>query len=458
MQADYVKGAFSILPFIAAVFTHYDRVKKRHDWNTKRSRQIGFLGVTHWVIDVLPIWVYYVFAIVSILIGGLVFSNAILALQPPPPLSGVTAWADSNFEILIVTWLIVTVFFFFNWPAMALAGVGRLIPAVRRQVGYSNAYWHVFLGEEAPAVALARADGNALVDEVVTTLTKGPANRNRAVRPADLEDDEAANILFFGHVIEGVLTDGNHRWQDELWTAFYAALGDVARQPARLMSAASLRQTRTDSFFHQVLIRLTEHLPADTPEMPGLMTSAQRIDGALSTLRTRFGGDARKLGRGLFRSRYQTCLQNARTISQFGSEEICRQFAKLAVIWRIVPEMSYPATFEIPFSRSIAAWLLTKDWILTDSERFSANDQRFVAAYEGAQRQLMGAVAALVESDAGPKTKAWRDTERAFANDRGLDWSWYVQYCIDQQIYHSARLASATLKWKPEGPSIVKCD
>jgi hypothetical protein len=430
----------AVAPLLETIFSQFKSVKKRREWVKKKTLAFGPLGGTHWTVGVLSIWISVAVATVAVL-SSLAFlaTNGMGWEAPDGPLRSVLTWNDAHYSIVLFVWLVHTVLVYPNGLARLLWGAVWLIPSLRSRIGFTNATWHIDQGDVAPAIALAREAHRRVAGEIVTSMVTTGANANLALRPGGLSEEQAANVLFFGHVIEGAMSENGVHWSGEIWTAFYEALGSVAKLPTHPLDPSAVAAFAGTSFYQQVIALLNYHRPASLSPIPNDYDIPARVDESHKYLATTLGGNARILGKGFFGYSYQTLLKRSRNVPGFDREEIRRQFAKLAILWNIWPKARRPAVFKIPFSASIAIYLLDSSWLRTDANRLATDDPYFLNAFDVAESRLVDIGADIVANASDPPTQSWRETQKKNATTQGLDWNWYLRYRIDQHIYHLAR-------------------
>jgi hypothetical protein len=448
--------AVAILPLIEGIFTQLKSIKKRRDWVQEKTHAFGFLGGTYWAIDNLSIWISSAVAAAAI-ISSLAFlaTHGMGGSKLPTALKPVLDWNDSHYGLVLLVWLLHMILVHINGITLFLWSVVWLIPPLRNRLGFTNATWHLRQGEKAPAIALTREQHRKIPGEITDSLVSSAANSNLALRPIGMPDVEAANVLFFGHVIECAMTENQVRWNGDIWTAFYQALSAVAKLKDRPFTAEAIRAFSGNSFFQDVVMRLDQNLPTGLPAIPRDYEIPARVDGAQRLLASHFKGDARNLGRRIIGYSYYAYLTRTRKVPQLALEDMRRQFAKLAIMWRITPKAHCPKEFKIPFSRSMAIYLLDKTWVRTDATRLEVDDVYFLNAFDVAESNLVATAADIIDTANDTPTKNWRDAQKREASKLGLDWGWYLRYRIDQHVYHLARTATSKV-WRTGDKSIEK--
>jgi hypothetical protein len=476
VNAPDFKDISAVLPLLAAIFTYYSSVKARADWIREKVRRLGPLGSAHWWIDALPNHILVFVSLIAAASSLAYFGYKLFVLPTDThTLAKILEVNYDNFYFVFFGWLVFAVIGFFNGIARFFVWLAGLVPKVRSSLGFANASWHIERGDKAFALTWSQASGRALAEGVVSNLATAPPNPNLALRPAEVTDAEAANILYFGHVVEQFYADAPAiKVGATGWTLFYHHMGGVARSPDHPFSVETLRAFTGNSFFYEVLKRYELEAAGGSnssgdgagvdsnkddvaPSLPDSQQLEQSVDAAFGILQERLGCDARRLGRRWFGGySYATSLRAVDAVLH--REELRRQFAKLAVIWRIWGDRyARPKKFRIPFSRGILVLLLDKRFVQTDADELNLTDERVIACSERCQEQILGLAFDALERTNNPKVVTWRDNQKANASSMRLDWPWYALYRIDQHIYHMGRTHKPE-SWeaKPERPVIAK--
>jgi hypothetical protein len=179
--------------------------------------------------------------------------------------------------------------------------------------------------------------------------------------------------------------------------------------------------------------------------LPNATQLERAVDSACQHLISRWHGDARELGHGWKGYSYYSALREARNADW--SEEICRQFAKLAIVWAVWPRYSKPKVFELPFSRGIIRLFLERNYLVTDAQGLRTDDKRVVSCFEDAHRRLLLMSYESIDQTRDPDVVSWRNSERKRAAEMGLDWTWMIFYRVDQHVYHLGR-TEARVRWE----------
>jgi hypothetical protein len=361
-----------------------------------------------------------------------------VGLKNLPYIGGSLAWISEYYRYFFVGWLAFVIVVYFQIIEQTVLALLGLSSRCRETVDWANANWHIQIDSpEAPTLAPSQDGLIKMANLVIDDLVSKPPNPNLALRPANVDNAAAANILFFGHVIEGYTTAvGGPRFP---WTPFYEALGQVSRLPNRPFAPESLAKIDCNkaSFVDDVLIQINEHVDRDFPKLKNEAQLEQIVTDALRILQTSFGSDARKIARGWFGNSYEALLRNSQQF--FPLEEIRRQFAKLVTLWQVVDHLHRPDIFKVPFSGGIFLLYLNTELLHTESKSFARNDLGVQLCFEDTQHRLMQKVRTLIESSLEHTRLPWYKAEMRLANSRGLDWGWWIFYRTDQHTYHLGR-------------------
>lgn len=432
---DLLKG---ILPLGAAIFTYfklsYDRLRR-----AVRISKNYHLSLIYWLAN---IWPHRLYSIITLLIMLAAINFTAVKFESVKHLPRVGSWltwlADYYVPALIV-WLLFVVSAYFQIIERAIVLLLGRVPRFRESIEWANANWHVPDDSTHPLLVLASSDEGLtrMANQVIDDLVNQPANPSLALRPAGLDNTTAANILYFGHVIEAYMTvTGGARFH---WTPFYQAFAEVSRRSNRPFDPKFLLHFdgTSHSFLDEVLIHINDHLPVDEPKLKSEPDLEQRVNVAFKVLQKRFQSDARNIARGWIGNSYGALLDNSESFLQL--EEMRRQFAKLITIWNVVDRLHRPRIFKIPFSGGIFLMYLNSEVMLTESERFSREDLSVQLCFEETQRRLMRRVQSLLDETREQKRLDWRKNEQSLVSSRGIDWQWWIPYRSDQHTYHLGR-------------------
>jgi hypothetical protein len=432
------KDLAALVPLLAAIFTYF---KTSHD-RLARANRLAREYRLGWIYSLANIWPHRIHATVTALIMfasvgyfAIKFAGDLKSVRYVGPL---LVWISEYYWLLFVVWLGFVVFSYFQIIERSVLWFLGRFPASHNTVDWANANWHIAEdGPEAPVLAPS-ADGlTKMVNKVIDDLVHDPPNPNLALRPAGLDNAVAANILYFGHVIEAYTTaTGGPRFP---WTPFYEALAKVSALPSRPFTSESISKfdPASMSFMDDVLMHLNDYVDPYFPNLQNDPALEERVTGALRVLKEAFHSDARNVARGRFTNSYAALLRNSQQFLTL--EEMRRQFAKLATIWQVVDHLHRPAIFRTPFSGGIFLLYLNSDLLQTESERFFRDDAGVQICFEDTQRRLMQRVQSLVDVSLQPARMRWREAEMKSIMARGIDWRWWIYYRADQHAYHLGR-------------------
>jgi hypothetical protein len=451
----------ALIPLLGAIFTYWTYVKTRLDWISEKRKRVGDLGYVHWFVDVLPNRILTI-VFTFVLLSSLAYFYYKFFVDPSDTklIARILRFNYDNFYLVFAGWIVFVILAYFNIIPKVFENVAGRIPAMRETIGFANASWHNELEAEAPALAIGNT-ARAFVDEVVQDLAVSPPNENLALRPPNVSDAEAANILYFGHVVEAYQLHVPSNGPRTGWTAFYEVMGLIANDADRPFSPEFIRNFDIDreSFFYKVLKRFDAYAGYAHPRMrkavtalPNAQQLEEAIDKAFRHLKEIRKADARNIGKGWWWFSYDAALRNIGDVLQ--PEELRRQFAKLALVWHIWSSYRRPSTFRIPFSRGIVILFLEKNFFVTDADEFSTADPRFQTCMEQGVRELLQIAYQAIEQTHNDNVVKWRDAEQLKARQLGIDWSWYLFYRVDQHVYHLGRTHERT-EWNYRGGTSI---
>jgi hypothetical protein len=451
------KDIAALLPLLGGIFTYF---KTSHE-RLKRARRIARtyeFGIVYSVANIWPHWIYITATLLVMLSSIDYFAVKFFSdIVEWPYVGKFTNWIFEHYYEIFVAWLVFVVLAFFQLIERLTLGVFGAFRDVRKTADWANADWHIREdGPQAAILASSQAGLTKIANTIVTDLIKQQPNDSLALRPRDFDNADAANILYFGHVIEEHTTAvGGPRFP---WTTFYEAMGRVATAGGtRPFSPGALSafDRASRSFLSDVLMKMNDHVALDFPKLVNDVTLEQRVSEALGILQDSFRSDARNVARGWGGSSYRALLNGSRSVFQL--EEIRRQFAKLMMLWNVVDNLKRPDAFEVPFSGGIFLLYLNNEVLLTESEKFERKDPGVQTCFERAQHRLMRTVFDLIESSADSERVAWCKAEKAAIAMCGADWKTWVFYRADQHSYHLGRAAEKK-PWKEvnNGETFIK--
>jgi hypothetical protein len=331
-----------------------------------------------------------------------------------------------------------------------LAWLIGLVPGWRNTLGWANAQWQISGTEdERRVLAPSRPQVDAMASRLIDEITKEQRNESLALRPATLSEDSAANVLYFGHVIEQYLSaTGGAR----PWTKFYEALAAVAETQAAPFSPEGFEEVTSSASFFPVILGANAYLTDYREYIPNDATLEEAVETARELLRDRYQSDARKMASGFLHTTYARVL--GASASFLSRESMRRQFAKLFILWNITPSATRPKIFRIPFSSRMFMQYLDANVLLREGDHFNTTSAPVQICFEATQKQILSRVLALLTETKDAARSQWREREKADIKSRHIDWQWWVYYRADQQSYHDARDYESK-NWKVEGSEIV---
>jgi hypothetical protein len=432
------KDALPLAPLLGSILTYFGATRERLERARRIARTYGF-GAIYAAANIWPHWIYIIAFVLIILSSFCYFAaklfDSVIAL---PYVGASLQWILENYHIIFFAWLGFVFLAFLQAIEHLVLFVLSFFHRKRETVDWANARWPIREGN-SNILAPSQAGLTNISNRIVGDLASAPPNRNLALRPPDLENDEAANVLYFGHIIEEYTTDT--RGPRFPWTPFYEAMAKVAMSAGRPFSAKTLAgfDGMKHSFLSDVLLIMNGHVDPDCPPLMNDAVLEQRVSQALRILQQEFSSDARTIARGWFRSSYDTILTKSRSVLKL--EEMRRQFAKLTMLWNVVDNLHRPDVFKVPFSGGIFVLYLNNEVLLTENDRFERKDPSVQICFECAQQRMMETVLDLIETCVDTGRAAWRDKERQTVASRGADWRTWVLYRADQHAYHLGRVA-----------------
>ena len=366
-----------LVSIVGMLFVFFGLVRARLAWVSER-RSLGRLGGLIWL-DYGPNRALAVVAFLGTCSAAGYYAARVLPwVRDVPVLGPVLVWNVAHWLLLFFVWLLAAVLAQTNVvPRLLLWGGGR-ISFVSGRLGYANASWHLQYDERARAAGLTR-NGSVLAQAVMDRLVDEPqsGNLNRPIRPEGLQDDEAANILYFGHVIETVHRAGGLGPYSPMWRDLYAALGRVAVAEARPFITQAVMKAKPERFFIDVIRLLNDEAVKGGTSIPACYTLERAVTAACILLQDRFASDARGLGARWWRRGYSYGAAVGRSRAILDEPGLRVQFATLGLLWRIWgTDVAGPGRYIPPFSRGVLGLLLDESLILTDADSFDTEDPR----------------------------------------------------------------------------------
>lgn len=426
----------ALVPLLAAIFAYFktssDRLRR-----ALRARKSYHLGFIYTLANEWPHRLHAAVTLLIMLASLDYFAVKFFAdIKNWSRIGPLLFWVYEHYLPFFFGWLVFVILAFFQVIERTAVFLLGMIRGCRESIGWANANWHVpdDTTQAAPVLAPSEDGLNQMADRVINGLVSEKPNPNLALRPAALDDAVAANILYFGHVIEAAAAGKRFPW-----TPFYEALAQVSKLPDHPFNPESLARfdRASASFLDDVLMRMNDHVGDDCPKLESLPGLEERIKKALEVLQEGFDSDARNTARGWVRKSYSCILSNSEAFLEH--EEMRRQFAKLMAIWQVVDRLHRPAAFKVPFSGGIFLMYLNSEVLLTESEKFSRDDLGVQLCFEETQRRLMRKVRSLLDSSLEKTRANWRKEQQEFVKERGIDWQWWMFYRSDQHTYHLGR-------------------
>jgi len=433
-------SAFSIL---GSSLRAIPNIAKSIVWSKKQKKDLGDLGRTFVLFDTIPyrlvqfLHVIFILLFVGLIIRG---SSDPLKTMGIEKIDFFLECISNQFYILFLVWIIfVFIDIFSVIPKIALL-IGSFFPTLKNSLGWANAALHAKFGESASAYSLCdkdylRAKGN----EVLKSFIAQPENVNRAIRPNNLTNETAANILFIGHTIESQLRSYNTYKTETEWTQFYKELANLSLRDENLFSKKYMQSKNwvDDSFSNNLISRLD-----DASALKVIFNNEpfiQEVDKAVTQLIKLFKGDALLMASSISGKSYKKLNQSLAKFPQFNDIDMRQQYLKLAIIWKLFPSAKLPKRFASSFNFGIARLLLTKDILRTNSKSIDCGSQEFKLCYNIALVDLIAETQNLAKKSNTPIIKQWYNEKIEVAKASQIQEEWYVAYRIDQHIYHMGR-------------------
>jgi len=442
---DFSKDAQALAPLLGSILTYYGSTRDR----LKRAQRIAKAYKFGTIYAATNIWPHRIYIVAFILVMlssfcyfAVKFFSTIVAL---PYVGAPLQWISDNYHLIFFAWLGFVFLAFLQVIENLVLFMLGLFRRTRETVDWANAKWHISEGiDPARILAPSQAGLTRMSNTIIADLISEPPNASLAIRPPGLENDEAANVLYFGHVIEEYTT--NIAGPRFLWTPFYEALGRVAKSAGRPLSSKALAEfdSTKQSFLKDVLLKMNDPVDSDFPNLNDAAL-ASRVNQALRVLQQTFRSDARNIAWGWMRSSYEAILTNSRPVLKL--EEMRRQFAKLTMLWNVVDRLYRPDVFKVPFSGGIFLMYLNDGVLHTESKIFEREDPGVQTCFECTEQQLMRTVLDLIENSVDHGLASWRNMEKQKIASRHVDWKTWVFYRADQHAYHLGRVAKRE-PWK----------
>lgn len=446
-----VKGALALLTAGAAIVRYVKESGERLSQARAIRGRYGFRGPVFWLISCFPYLMHRLVAIVMLVasiaeVGVLAdqyfFNRGLVTLVPflRPALD----FLSQNFVFMFLAAFCFYILFELRAIEQLLAWSIGLVPRFRNSIEWANACWQIKTNaDERKVLAASDSDVAKAASDLIDNFAKAERNKNLALRPHSLGEDNAANVLYFGHIIEQYLASTRRSLP---WTKFYEALARVAETNEAPLSPEGVSEFGSGRSFLAELRKANAHLEAPD-KIPNDTELEHAVEQALGILRSRYQSDARNVARGVFHATYFRILRECSSF--LASEGMRRQFAKLFILWNIVPGSSHPEIFQIPFNAKMFTRYADMGVIRFEGARFDYTTEAVQICFDAIQKRILSRVLSLVQSTRDPARVAWRDQERVDVQSRGIDWNWWIYYRADQQAYHDAR-GHTSENWKIE--------
>lgn len=457
VENPFVKAVLAVMTLYGFIAKYIKSANKRRLENAAISNRFKF-GWIFWSVQRMP-FIFHALVAYAALIGAAIELATLIdqfvlngenLARLPLRVQSVVGYFSSHFVWFFLVAFLLYVLLDVRTFEHAIAWFFGLFPRMRRTIDWANAEWQLKPESErrilAPSAAELRQTATRIVDELV-----GAARGNSlALRPEGLSDEDAANILYFGHVVEEYCA--TYMKLSFPWTLFYEALGKVALESGAPFSVGSLKQYASDNGFFPTVRRANAYLAPEhqIPNDPGL---EQGVESGFKTLRRHFHCDARRLARG-FRSTDYSCVLH-RSNRFLESSGMRRQFAKLFILWRIKPHATHPDMFRVPFNTNIFVRYMDDGVIRVDGSRFDRTSELVDICFEQIQWELVKRVYDFLTTTQDASRVAWRNKEKADIDKRHIDWTWWVYYRADVQTYHDSRTYNSP-GWKRQGDEVFK--
>jgi hypothetical protein len=456
-DSPFVKGALAAITAIGAILKYLKGASDRARHTAVIASRYRF-GIGFTAIAQIPYRLHQTIAFASLaaalleatvlldenLLGGAISKSF------PHWLSVLVGFISTYFVWLFIVAALLYLAFELRAVESLVGWLAGRVPPWRQSLEWPNAMWQIESDDDIRPVLASSKDAAELhANVIINELTTQPRSPNLALRPTNLSDDSAANVLYFGHVIEEYCSEKLHLFFP--WTAFYQALANVAEDVTAPFAPEMIAARPLSDGFFATLLAANAHLPVQNhiPNEAGLEAA---VDEAFRRLVTHWSGDARQAAEGFIGTDYGRVLKSAVTFLQI--EGMRRQFAKLFILWTIKPGATHSPVFRIPFSSGIFLKYIDTGILLTEGSRFDTESEAVSLCFEATQREIVKRVHELLEKTNDPVRVAWRENERQDAATRKLNWTWWVYYRSDTQTYADSRGYVAG-QWKRQGKEII---
>lgn len=450
--SDAMKAGLALITGAGTITTYIKDANQRRAKAASIMRRYGFgpvfrvinwlPHVVHWL---LALWVM-VTALIEILVIADQYASAGAGVKALPRwVQTITQFVSGSFVALFLIAVAAYIVFQLRLVEQILAWLLGLFPRFRQTLDWANAKWQIQADDsERRILAPSPPDVERAANKLVNTLVSATIGDSFAMRPKGLNDEEAANILYFGHVVEEYCAKTRRSFP---WTVFYEALAKVAKTPGAPFSEKSLKSCQGP--FSIVLLQANQYLPS-TNQIPDEASLEQTVTDAFQKLRA-MGYRADRAADGWAGTDYGRVLRKSKFLT---GDDMRRQFAKLFILWNIKTGATRPKMFEIPFNFGMFIKYLDDGVMLAEGTRFDRTTQLVKTCFDAIHGQILKQTFELLNATKDPTRAAWREAEKKRVEDQGIDWTWWIYYRADTQTYHDARNYTST-KWRVEASKEV---
>jgi hypothetical protein len=461
---DYLKGAMAIVGVVGTIVSYIKLAAKRAARAKLVADRYEFKGWIFTLIDRVPHRMHLIVAYLT-LFGSFVEIGVIADQQAlsgsidkklPDFLAIPVHFISENFLILFLVAAFLALACHLRWIESVIGGVVGLVPTWRQTLEWPNALWQTENDEdEKPTLAGSAPEIERWTNTLIDDIVGKPRSHYLALRPANVADTNAGNILYFGHVVEEYCS-GNLNLSFP-WTHFYKAMADVAATPQAPFAPHTIRTWPKGQDFFPVILQVNAGLTAAGIPANGLVPNNAGLEAdvrqAFEVLHSKCNGDARNLASGWLGTSYGRLLRRSNCF--LAKEEMRRQFAKLVLIWKVIPDANHPKVFRIPFSAGMFLNYVDSDIMLCEGKVFRGESERVQLCFEAVERQIVDRAHILLNESRDATRAVWRHTEKTEVEARNIDWTWWVYYRVDTQAYSNSR-GYQPQKWERIGNDLRK--
>lgn len=449
--SDALKAALALVTVLTTIVKYIKEAGQRRARAASVSERYRLSDLPFWIVVRIPAILHQAIAIGALVVAVIEIAfltdvyaaegNVLLAL--PAVLSTPIEFISSYFVPLFIVAFAFYIAFELRALEFTVAFFTGLFPSWRETLGWSNAQWQIKSNDSERRILVPSGPNiDSAASRIIDEICSEKRNNSLALKPIGLDEDVAANILFFGHVFEAYGSAHGERYG--AWTAFYEALADISKADDAPFTPATILAWPEKSSYHSVLLRANDLLDEDLQisNSAGLETA---IETALSELRGKWKGDARNFATGMFGTDYDRVLSAAAAF--LDTDGMRRQFAKLFILWNLKPGATRPSFFRVPFNANMFIRYLDDGVIRSEGDSFRYQTGPVQICFELVQREILSKVLALVDQSKDAKRAAFREKEKASITSRDIDWIWWIHYLADTQAYRDAREHQST-SWK----------